>query len=77
MNEDNSLTKKDMRESLKLYNLVCCQATISNNLKKIGFTRKWLRKIPAERNSERIIGLMQYYARELRKYLPSQLVYLG
>ena len=39
------LTQKGMCESLKLYNLCCCQTTISNNLKKIGFTHKRLTKI--------------------------------
>ena len=33
-----------MRELLKLYNLGCCQITISNNLKKMGITRKRLPK---------------------------------
>jgi transposase/arginine repressor len=76
LEEDNSLNQKGMRESLQLYNIGRCQATISNTLKKMGITRKRLTKIPVERNSERIIGLRKCYARELHNYSLSQLVYL-
>jgi len=35
LNKYDSLTQKCMRKSLKMYNLSCGQATISNNLKKL------------------------------------------
>ena len=76
LNENNSLTQKGMCQSLKMYNMNRSQGAISNTLKKMGITRKRLRKIPVERNSERIIGLRQAYARKLQHYALNHLVYL-
>ena len=59
-----------------MYNMNRSKGAFSNTLKKICITRKRLRKIPVERNSERIIGLRQAYARELQHYALNHLVYL-
>jgi len=76
LNEDNSLTQKGMCETLATYNIIRSQGAISSTLKKMEITRKRLTNIPVERNSERVIGLRQAYARELINYSLNHLVYL-
>jgi len=76
VNEDNSLTQSGMAETLQLYGIKRSQVTISRTLKSMSITRKRLTKIPIERNSDRVIGLRQAYAREMQNYCATQIVYL-
>lgn len=72
---DSALTAKGIIERLPA-DLQCSPSTISRHIKEMGYTRKRLKPIIAERNSERVISERAIYATHLQNINDDMLVFI-
>lgn len=75
--EQNELIQKEMKEVLlETTREEVSQSTVSRKLKKLGFTRKRLSKLPLERNNAAIINTRAVYAGTIGRIPDEKLIFL-
>lgn len=73
---NNSLTQGELKEKLADQNMIMSQPTISRVISKIGFSRKRLSLVPAERNTVEKLSARALYATELSRIPDENSIFL-
>jgi hypothetical protein len=69
-------TLDSLKEELKRRNIATSTSSISRTIKSISYSRKRVSFIPVERNSLRLIDILQIYCREVSTIDDKNLVFL-